>query len=250
MQRTLAKIISTVGCLFALGATAPVSAVTIVLDQTATYRYINATGTPLPIPANWFAVGFDDSSWNVGNGPFSSGATAGTILDQGNVNAPFAPGPTQPIPTTFTQWDVNQDPLLRTTFSLAAPTALTIWIAVDNGIGVLGSTAVAGLYVNGVQTTNAVNAEGAAFRWEVAFNVPSQYTFSGANLIALQLEDHGVSTGFDMMVTTQSSDPTIPPFTTNPPPAVPEPASWAMLLVGLACVGSFAARRRSANSLR
>ena len=250
MQRALAKTVVTVAGMVVLGVTAPASALTTILDQTATYRYINATGTPLPTPANWFAVSFDDSSWNVGTGPFSSGSTAGTILDQGNVNAPFAPGATQPVPTTFTQWDVNQDPLLRTTFNLTVPTDLTIWIAVDNGIGVLGSTAVAGLYVNGVQTTNAVNAEGAAFRWEVAFNVPSQYTFAGTNLIALQLEDHGVSTGFDMMVTTQSSDSTIPPFTTNPPPAVPEPASWIMLLVGLASVGSFTARRRRAISLQ
>lgn len=249
MQRALAKTIAVVAGMFVLGVTAPASALTTVVDQTATYRYINATGTPLATPVNWFAVGFDDSSWNVGNGPFSSGSTAGTILDQGNVNAPFAPGATQPVPATFTQWDVNEDPFLRTTFNLATPTDLTIWIAVDNGIGVLGTT-VAGLYVNGVQTTNAVNAEGAAFRWEIAFNVPAQYTFAGTNLIALQLEDHGVATGFDMMVTTQSSDSTIPPFTTNPPPAVPEPASWAMLLVGLASVGSFTARRRRANSLQ
>jgi len=250
MERTIATTIATVVGTLVFGVATPVSALMIVVDQTATYRYINATGTPLPTPANWFAVGFDDSSWLSGNGPFSSGSTAGTITDQGNVNAPFAPGATQPVPTTFTQWDVNQDPFLRTTFNLAAPTDLTIWIAVDNGIGVLGSSAVAGLYVNGVQTTNAVNAEGAAFRWEVVFNVPSQYTFAGTNLIALQLEDHGVATGFDMMVTSQSSDPNIPPFTTNPPPAVPEPASWCMLLAGLGGVASFATRRRKPNSLQ
>jgi len=84
----------------------------------------------------------------------------------------------------------------------------------------------------------------------VVFNVPSQYTFAGTNLIALQLEDHGVATGFDMMVTSQSSDPSIPPFTTNPPPAVPEPASWCMLLAGLGGVASFAMRRRKTSSLQ
>ncbi len=223
----------------------PASALQIYVDQTASYRYINATGPDLPVPANWFSVGFDDSTWNTGNGPFSSNATSSTILNQANVNAPFAPGPTQPTPASFTQWDINHDPLLRTTFSLAAPTALTIWIAVDNGVGVLGSGA-AGLYVNGVQTTQSVNAEGNAFRWESVFNIPAQYTFAGANLIALQLEDHGGLTGFDMVVTAASPDTSIPPFTTNPPPTVPEASSWATIMAGLGLLAAIARRRIAA----
>jgi len=69
--------------------------------------------------------------------------------------------------------------------------------AVDDGVGLLGSS-LAGLYVNGVQTTQSVNAEGNAFRWETVFNIPAQYTFAGSHLIALQLKDHGRLTGFDM----------------------------------------------------
>ena len=126
----------------------------------------------------------------------------------------------------------------------AAPTSLTVWIAVDNGVGLLGNS-LAGLYVNGVQTTQSVNAEGNAFRWETVFNIPAQYTFAGSNLIALQLEDHGGLTGFDMMVTAQSGDPSIPPFTTNP---IPEASSWVTLMAGLGVL-AIVGRRRSVRAI-
>src|ERR1700740_3388152 len=116
--------------LVALGAvvlwSASAEALTIYVDQTAPYRYTDATGPQNAVPPDWFTLGFNDSSWSVGNGPFSSGATSGTIFDTSNANGPFAPGPTQPIPSTFTQWNVFNDPYLRTSFTLAAPTALTI----------------------------------------------------------------------------------------------------------------------------
>jgi hypothetical protein len=235
----------------ALGVSSSAIALPVFVDQTANYRYINASGggncTPGAAPANWFAVGFDDSAWNTGNGPFSSGPTSGTFgADLSNVNAPFAPGPTQPIPGTFTQWNVNNCPLVRTTFTLAAPTALTIWIAVDNGIGLQGGN---GIYVNGVQGTGTVNAEGQAFRWETVFDIPATYTFTGTNLIALQLEDHGGATAFDMMVTGQAPDSSNPPFTTKPPPTqpgtVPEPTS--LLLLGASLAVLRMTRRRRAT---
>lgn len=243
MHSMRARLAALLAAPIALGLTASASALQIYVDQTATYHYINATGPDVPVHGAWFAPGFDDSSWKVGNGPFSSSPTSSTILDQGNVNAPFAPGPTQPTPATFTQWDVNHDPMLRTTFQLSKPTDLSVWIAIDNGLGIQGSQ-VAGLYVNGVQTTNAVNAEGNAFRWEVAFNIPKAYTVAGNNLIALQLEDHGGLAGFDMMVTGQAADSTLPPFTTNPPPAIPEAQSWVAMMAGLGLAGMLALRRR------
>lgn len=220
----------------------------ILVDQDATFRYVNATtatcqysdgpcSDALPsTPVNWFAPTFDDSGWSTGTAPFSAGFGG----DLANVNGPFAPGPTQPIPAGSTAWSVNFDPYLRTEFSLTSPTALTIWVAVDNGI--------LAMYLNGVLATAPVNLEGAAHRWEHVFDIPAAYTVAGNNLLALQLEDHGGATGFVMMMTTD--DPaTNPVFSTNPPPppgptAVPEPATIALLTLGL---GAGAAARRKAS---
>jgi hypothetical protein len=203
------------------------------VDQTASYQYVNATAATSvgPVAADWYTLGFDDSSWFTGNGVFSSGPTSGTIFDTGNASSPYSPGPTDPIPTTYTQWGVNYDPYLRTSFTLTAQTALTIWIAVDNGIN--------SLYLNGVQATAPVNAEGNAFRWESVFDIPAEYTNVGLNVIALQLEDHGGATGFDMMVTYDDTNPN-QTFTTNAP--VPEPATMTLVALGL---GAFGYRRRS-----
>jgi len=225
--------------LAALPAATPAAALTIYLPENASYRYVNATAATTigAVPADWYTIGFNDASWTSGQGAF--GTSFGG--DLGNANAPYAPGATQNY-TGATVWSVDLDPYLRTTFVLAAPTALTIWIAVDNGVNAF--------YLNGVSATAAFNAEGTANRWEHVFDVPAAYTFAGINTIALQLEDHGGGTGFAMVVTNDDTASN-PPITDNPPPEQPEnppgtdlPLPGTALLVALGLAGIAFRRRR------
>jgi hypothetical protein len=167
----------------------------ICLPENALYRYVNATPatTIASIPPNWFAVDFDDSEWFQGFGAF--GTSFGS-------NLPNASGPETPNAPGFpggTAWSVNFAPFLRTYFDLSAPTPLTIWLAVDNGIN--------SLYINGVLATAVINAEGAAFRWEHVIDVPASLTTAGENQVALQLEDHGFATAFAMAITARATAP-------------------------------------------
>lgn len=232
MKRTFLTIAST--AIFAISTLGTATALPIFVDQDATYRYINATastdvGTPA---ANWFASDFDDSSWSTGQAPFANRVPASTILNNGNQDAPFD-GAAPALPSTRTQWDVQFDPYLRTTFELATATNLTIWLAVDNGIN--------SMYINGVLATAAINAEGHARRWEHVFDIDSSYLFAGTNVIALQLEDHGGDTGFTMVVSGDDAADN-PEFTNNPPPA-PVPAPGALLLLGFGLLGLGIKRR-------
>lgn len=126
----------------------------------AAHVIVNTAGFELP--------GFDDSAWFTGNAPF--GNTGG-----GDFGA-------------NTNWDADYDPQVRTTFTLASPTALTAEIGVDNGYA---------LYING-NLVSANNAEGFTYRWEYSVNIPASFFVAGSNLVALQLEDHGGLTAFDM----------------------------------------------------
>lgn len=175
----------------------------IFVSEDSAYRYVNATAstTIASVPPDWYRVGFDDSSWFVGLGAFgtSFGPDLGNAVGPGTPNATQHPGQTA--------WDVFSDPYLRTSFVLAAPTNLTIWFAVDNG--------VQEIYLNGIRSTVTFNNNGQAHRWEHVLDVPASYTRPGTNLIALKLDDFGVATGFAMVVTEDNPADEVD-FSSNP----------------------------------
>lgn len=164
----------------------------------ATYRYVDATAATLASTAGistagWTLPGYDDSQWFTGAAPF--GNTAG-----GDFGA-------------NTQWDVDYDPLLRTSITLLSPAQQTVYLGVDNGFV---------MYVNGVQVASA-NAGGFTSRWEYIFTIPADRFVAGTNTIAIALDDYGGLTAFDMMI------------------EGPVPAPGALALMGVA---GLAARRR------
>jgi hypothetical protein len=231
-MRTSRILLATAAFIAAASTATPAAALTVFVPENATYRFVNASAATNigAVPANWFQPGFDDSSWFLGMAPFASGP--GTIGNLANLGDPYAPDPAVTFPPS-TSWEVNFDPFLRTTFTLPAPTALTLWLAVDNGVNAI--------YLNGVQATGLINAEGAAFRWEHVFDIPASHTFAGTNTLALQLEDHGGATGYALVITGDDLV-TQPPLTTNPPPSqMPEPGPVALIAAGL---GALSALRR------
>lgn len=178
---------------FSVSDSAAQSQLEIYLPENAEYRYVNATPSTMVtlVPDDWFTVGFDDSTWSMGEGNFG-GSFGADLSNNTGPDTPESPG----YPNA-TAWSVHHDPYLRTTFELDSPQDLTLWLAVDNG--------VYSIFLNGVQATGAVNFEGAAFRWEHVFDIDSSLTVAGTNLVALQLEDHGGATGFAMVITSDNA---------------------------------------------
>jgi hypothetical protein len=184
------------------------------------------------VPGNWFMPGFDDSSWFSGQAPFGN-SFGGSM---GNTTGPQTPN--SPVFPSGVAWSTNLGPYVRTTFTLPSQMNLTLWLAVDNGIF--------GAYLNGVQATASVNAEGTANRWEHVFDIPAAYTYAGLNTLALQLEDHGGGTGFALIITADDNAQN-PVFTTNSPPppqSVPEPGAFGVLASGALALAGLRSRRR------
>ena len=203
-----------VGLALTLLAASPARAgLPIILPQDATWQYVNATAettVPLVSPL-WFHPDFDDSAWFSGKTPF---ANAQSIGDFGNATGPQTPDVPRIDPAT--PWAEGYRPYVRTTFTLDAPTDLTLWLAVDNGVDQM--------YLNGILVAPPVNAEGAAYRWEHVFDIPAPFTRTGENTLAIQLEDHGVLTGFVTVITADDDADN---------PIIPEPATGTLATLAL-----------------
>lgn len=147
--------------------------------------------------------------WKTGNAPF------------GNNTGGYASDPAKDFDYK-TYWPVDTHIWIRTAVDFTGYDLSSIrWdLGADNGFA---------LYLNG-NFIAGDNAEGYTYRWEYSGNFGSS-AISGNNVIALELEDHGGLTAFDMQVT---GDP-------NP---VPEPTSLLLLGSGLGAIGLAAWRKR------
>lgn len=134
------------------------------------------------------------------------------------------------------------------TFSLAAHSSLTITWSLDiqgqgqsNGVNtqeipeeyIIG----AGVLLTGADPSNEIFQQGPIFP-SFAFG----QTLANNQLI-IQTGDTGMDVNFFAHIDLQLVDPGNSPLHFGYPPAVPEPETWAMALIGLALVGVSARRR-------
>ena len=210
LANIVGRSVGWIGVALLLGTVSPTHAVDIdYITPGDTWRYIctaPAIVCPLLPPGNDFSLPtFDDSSWIVGNAPFSN-------VGSGD----FAHN---------TYWGPGYDPVVRRTFTLGTPVDMTAELGLDNGYS---------LYVNGNLVSSA-NHEGFTYRWEYTVPINASNFHAGANVVALRLEDHGGLTAFDMHLFGDSSGLKVP---------VPEPSTWLLLGAGLAGLLAYRVRRQ------
>ena len=138
------------------------------------------------------------------------------------------------------------------TFSLAAHSSLTITWSLDiqgqgqsNGVNtqeiVEEYIVGAGVLLTGADPSNEISLQGPIFP-----NFAFGQTLAN-NQLTIQSGDTGMDVTFSAYVDLQLIDPGNSPLHFGWPPAVPEPETWAMALVGLALVGAGARRRLSSR---
>lgn len=117
------------------------------------------------VPADWYAVNFDDSQWPVANGAFASGGYCDLQT------------------TGQTYWQVNSDIVIRRTFTLPAGViTLRISGTVDNDVQI---------YLNGNLITDWVSHDGCAQPDDVSFTAPAGTYHVGTNLVTIRARDRG-----------------------------------------------------------
>ena len=118
----------------------------------------------------------------------------------------------------------------RTTFSLAGLNAATASIS-----GTWGADNSGTIFLNGVGTGITV----ASFGTLTAFNIAPGFFVAGLNTLEFEITDSGAPTAFRVDDLRGSADPLAG--------AVPEPASWAMMMLGFGLVGSALRMRRQVS---
>jgi hypothetical protein len=202
------------------------AAVQTVLPPGASWQYT------FDAPGSGWQIGADAGvAWRTGNSPFSNCGPVGGIdcvadgwTDLFNAN---------------TRWPaddsgaIDDDLWVRTQIDLSGSDMGTLqvqWaLGVDNGYT---------LYINGVPVSQD-NAEGFTDRWEYTGTVPAALVSPSTNWIAVALEDHGGLTAFDMTVTVG---------TDGRPAPIPEPQTYALMLAGLAILGTLVRRKHTVGA--
>ncbi|MBU0915354.1 PEP-CTERM sorting domain-containing protein [Aquabacterium parvum] len=165
----------------------------------------------------------DDSARSFASAPDLSAASAALgdwLGDPTHLNANW-----RVLPQAPKNWAIGTEVALVYTIETGGASQVRARFGVDNGISV---------WLDGQYLFGARNTGGAIFgEYEVALGDLS----AGTHHLQLLLEDHGVATDFAVQVNAER-------FT----PAVPEPASTALLLAGACAV--WGARRRDGRAGR
>ena len=154
------------------------------------------------------------AGWQTGPAPFGNAT--------GTVNGDFDYNTFWPADTIFNDGDLwVRTPVDLTGFLLAT----ILWdLGVDNGYK---------LYLNG-DLISSDNIGGFTSRWEYSGDFSAGTLNQGVNIIALELDDWGQLTAFDMQITGDRGQ--------GPPGVIPEPTT--MLLFGFGLLGIAGVSRR------
>jgi opacity protein-like surface antigen len=208
-MRTLGKTASFIACAALLALVASPASAATILPAGSTWEF---TFTDPTASATWnTTIG---GGWATGPAPF------------GNNQGGYSPGDPTGLFDYVTYWPADgtdgNDLWVRTAVNLTGFNLASVaWhLGVDNGFV---------LYANGIRVSGA-NAEGYTGRWEYNGGFTGAL-HPGLNIIALELEDHGGLTAFDMEITGDRAP-------------VPEPGSMILLGTGLVGLGRAWRKRR------